>query len=297
MQIQHWIKTILIKWFVSEDDWVCEFFPGSGRDTRMWKRANAGVITVIEADTRYINQIIQRFIAKKFSPLPLILHVDIKGGTLNWEELEQTGIIVPPPPKHSYHPDSLKGTNHKNKYSVVSCFSGLDEAFTSLESVTNVIENAIKLLADDGYFIGIIPDSSSLFTKANKQGVEHNGIITISDFELLLPTNCSVQQTFENDLQPHPFTLKRKNEDSKNGMKLYLVHCPTFIRLCAQHGLLLIDMQNLADFYEEHKKIHESTLKKILGTTKVKQGNIQRLSLFTTFVFRKTCVTVSKNEK
>ena len=156
-----------------------------------------------------------------------------------------------------------------------------------------LLKNAASLLQPGGIFFGIMPDSSSLFTRANQQKIGESGVIKLSsgELELILPKGLSASTTFESFFQPAPLKLRVRGETRAS--HLYIVHCPTLLQLCAQEGLVMIEIQNLADFYEENRRIHQRTLKKILGSHQIHSRHTQQLSLFTFFAFRKGPVTTA----
>ena len=285
-QIDNWVRTVMIKWFVPEGSLVCEFYPGDGQDSGKWQRANVDHLTTIDQNELNIEKLIERCVRKKYEHLPLALVSDVSKQKIEWNNSQLLSWYSMEVDNLSVRPDIRNLLTHEGIYDAVSCFSGVDRAFTDITTAENLIYNASKLLKDGGTFFGIIPDSSVLFNRANKQKVEEDGIIKCNGFELILPKGHSVYDVFNSNLQKCPIFLRNPNEP-KNIKELFLVHCPTFISLCSKHNLMLLEIQNLQDFYEENRNIHSSTLKKMLGPIKIQIKDIQKFGLFACFSFRK----------
>ena len=297
-QFEHWVKAILIKSFIKENSWVCEFNPGDGKDAGKWQRAKVAHLTSIDNHQINLERLIDRYVRKNFPSLPLTLQFNICQHKIDWSQPQQLSIYTPSDTSNNnitVLPEVLALPTHAQKYSAVACFAGLDCAFTHPLGAETLIYNASQLLEDGGVFFGIMPDSSVLFTKANKQKITGGIIPSKVGYELVIPEGCTVQQAFDCEFQHLPFILRNTPPAPPNELPLYLVHCPTFIQICAKYGLMVLEIQNYVDFYEENRQFHDITLKKMMGALKIHSHHLQRLGLFTTFAFRKTTVSIPSN--
>ena len=294
LRIEHWVKTLLVQWFVKDGDWACEVFPGVGSDLGKWQRANVGQYTVIEPNKQNLKQLYKACLTKSFKNFPLIIQTELSEKLLPFDKHPSHLPIITSFRSKSQEGEtqlniSPKALNepHCNKYQVVSCFQGFEGVFQSEIQVKYFLANVSQLLKVGGYFVGIMTDSSSLFTKAHKKS-NASKVITSEDkgFELHMPFDSAVE-SFQELISTLPFILKIREDSKELKSNLYLVHCPTFIKLCREVGLDLIEIQNIQDFYEENRKLHEITLKKILNGIKPKPIHLSRLSLFSSFVFQK----------
>jgi hypothetical protein len=295
-QIENWIKSVMISWFITEGSWVCELYPGTGEEAGKWQRAKIQHLTVIDTSKDNLNAVLQRYERKKFANMPLTLLFD-PTEEISWDQpIEQLPIYSPDPPITNAAFKILPSVlteSHQQKYQAVACFHGTGVAFREEESANRFIANISALLAPGGIFMGLMADSSALFTRVHKQkSIE--GVIRGEDFELVMP-NHSATESFASYFQKYPFVFRTDSSSKEPAQSfLYLVHCPTFIRICAKHNLRMVEIINLAEFYEENRKPHENTLKKMLGVLKVHPRHLVRLGLFTMFAFQKSEVSLSQ---
>jgi mRNA (guanine-N7-)-methyltransferase len=301
-QIENWVKSVMISWFVSEGSWVCELYPGTGEEAGKWQRAKIQHLTVIDTSKENLEAVIQRYERKKFPHMPLTLLAD-PTSSISWNlPIDQLPVHIPARPltnpSFQVFPEAMS-ESHSEKYHVVACFHGTGLAFREETHADTFIENISASLMPGGIFMGLMADSSALFTRVHKTKSQE-GIIRAAtdDFELVMP-NQSATESFAGYFQKNPFIFRPDNvgKDQPTQSYLYLVHCPTLIRICAKHNLRMVEIINLHEFYEENRKLHENTLKKMLGALKVHGKHIVRLGLFTMFAFQKTEVSLADNNK
>lgn len=293
-QLEHWIKSVLITCFVKEDAWVFEVNSGDGSEIGKWQRAKIQQLTAADKDENNLIKLLDRSIRKRYTALPFTLKCDISTERIDWSNIEAMPTFNIP--ENFLTDESLPkllpnvtDQPHMGRYDSVACFTGL--AFHHEETALTLIKNVSDLLKEGGFFFGIMPDSSVLFTKAHNQQTV-NGVVKGEDYEIAFP-NGNVTEFFQDYFQPKPITFRAFTEPNKEVKEasLYLVHCPTLIKICAQNNLAMIEIQNLAEFYEENRKLHENNLKKILGTLKVHGKHTLRLGFYTMFAFQKRPVS------
>ena len=294
LRIEHWVKTLLIQWFVKDGDWVCEVFPGAGLDLGKWQRANVGHYTIIEPNKQNLKQLYKACLSKAFKNFPLIVQTELTEKLLPFDR-HPSHLPLITSFRSKTHDDAQlnilpKALNepHHNKYQMVASFQGFEGAFQTEQQLKYFVANVAQLLKVGGYFAGIMTDSANIFTKAHKK-TSASKVISSEGFELHMPFDSAVE-SFQERISSLPFVLKFRESATDNKelrSNLFLVHCPTFIRICREMGLDLIEIQNIQDFYEENRKVHETTLKKCLAGSKPKSVHLSRLNLFASFIFQK----------
>jgi len=167
----------------------------------------------------------------------------------------------------------------------VCCFNGMQFCFEDKDKAYKFFENVASVFLKSGgyFFFGILPDSSSIWYKAQKV------ILGRTDKTL--------------SIKGELYTIQFPNEDfnyfgTKYIMKMegnveqeeYLVHFPTLVSIAESVGLSMLEISNLTEFYEDHRKNYGELLKS-LGVLN-KQGKIEPqqkdlIGLFTTFCFQK----------
>jgi len=145
------------------------------------------------------------------------------------------------------------------------------------------LKNVASGLKPGGYFFGIVPDSSAIWYKAQK----------------VSPGKADKSLSIKGELYTIHFAHEEFNyfgtqysirmEGSPEQME-YLVHFPTLVSVAESVGLTMLEITNLAEFYEDHRKNYADHLK-ALGVLN-KQGKIEPqqkelIGLFTTFCFQK----------
>jgi len=256
---QNWVKTILISELVESNETVAELYCGPGLETGKWERSKIKKYygfdhsqeSLIEAESKWKQKSCPY--AAEFIKLQLTT--------------ERIDLYI-------------NNSNISNTlFDVVSCFDGMQNAFTDYDRANTFIKNASSKLKVGGFFFGIVPDSSSIWYKSQK--------VTSG-----LPCVKSSLFSIEFDSEIFNFFGSKYNLSMKDGSKIQenLIHFPSFINLCKSHDLVLVEATNLNDFYEENKKNYESKLKQcgvLVGKNKIDPAQMELISLYTTFIFVK----------
>uniref|UniRef100_A0A453CGV0 mRNA (guanine-N(7))-methyltransferase n=1 Tax=Aegilops tauschii subsp. strangulata TaxID=200361 RepID=A0A453CGV0_AEGTS len=114
--------------------------------------------------------------------------------------------------------------------------------------------NVSSLLKPGGYFFGIIPDSSTIWTKYQKNvEASHNkGLKVVPNS--IRSDNYTI--TFEIEEEKFPFFGKKYQLKFANEAMFEnhcLVHFPSLMRLAREAGLEYVEIQNLTEFYDDNR--------------------------------------------
>ncbi|GJN02289.1 hypothetical protein PR202_ga19623 [Eleusine coracana subsp. coracana] len=167
------------------------------------------------------------------------------------------------------------------------------QADVSEERARKLLSNVASLLKPGGYFFGLIPDSSTIWTKYQKNvEASHNkGLKTVPNS--IRSENYTI--TFEVEEEKFPFFGKKyqlKFATEAMFDNHCLVHFPSLMRLAREAGLEYVEIQNLTEFYDDNRTQFAPMLGscgasfidsrgKLLGRTH------DILGLYSTFVFQK----------
>lgn len=289
-QAEHWVKSVLLLCLVQEGDVCCELFAGKGGDVGKWMAAKPRHLTVVGRSEAEMKQLQQRCMAKGYPLLPQCAVSDLFFDEEEWPTLGYGSLHSAESARREHR---LEGS-HKHQYDVVGCFRGMDQAFRQEQTARRLLATAAAALRDGGTFVGIMTDSSNLFTRAHKRKWKSD-LIEGEGFQLRMPPGGAAA-AFASPHNAAPFQLRvqkqRKREAKFDGRELqrdlFLVHCPTLLRLCRELGLELVEIQGMGEFVEENKKRHQFLFDKLLGAgTKFSASHIHHLSLYCVFVFKK----------
>ncbi|KAF3336223.1 mRNA cap guanine-N7 methyltransferase 2 isoform X2 [Carex littledalei] len=180
---------------------------------------------------------------------------------------------------------------------IVCCLHHLELCFESEEKARKLVQNVSSLLKPGGYFFGIVPDSSTIWTKYQKnvEASLHKGGGTKSN---ILPNYIRSENyviTFEVEEDKFPsfgkrYQLKFANEASFHSH--CLVHFPSLIRLAREAGLEYIEIQNLTEFYDDNRAQFAGLLSNYAPNLLDPRGKLlprsfDILGLYSIFVFQK----------
>jgi mRNA (guanine-N7-)-methyltransferase len=166
-QLEHWIQEVLIADLVSPGSSVCDF-GCSGVDVGKWVRAKIRNYVGLSQSGESLNFAKERWAHKNY---PFEAHwriCDPSRDSIPWTE---GGAQTMDLTEHGEHPEWNVPLGGKGQFDSVVCFYGLEQAFQHESSARRMISAASSLLKPGGYFFGIVPDSSSLFTRAHKKAV------------------------------------------------------------------------------------------------------------------------------
>jgi len=166
------------------------------------------------------------------------------------------------------------------QYNHVCCFEGLDEVLDSEEAIAKLFKNVYSLLKEGGYFFGIVQDSASIWSQAQKS------LLKTAKLPKIQSKNSLIQfydTDFPNIGCKYSWTIDKKTSN------YYLVHVQTFRKMAQKHGFVVLSLQNFNEFYEDHKKNFLDLLNRAVPKDKltVEPEHRQVIGFFTTFVFQK----------
>ncbi|KYQ93507.1 hypothetical protein DLAC_06204 [Tieghemostelium lacteum] len=264
---ENWVKTILISELVETGNSLAEFYCGQGLDTGKWERSKIRKYygfdhakeSLVESETKWLQRK-QPYEAE-------FIEIDLTTDDIN-EKLREKET-----PQQTIEFDS------------VACFEGLQHSFLNQDTANQFIENASNRLKVGGYFFGIMPDSSSIWYKSQKEAATGSGLPTVKSALFNIDFDSDIFDFFG---CKYHLSLKDGNTYTEN-----LIHFPSFINLCKNHNLILVEATNLAEFYEENKKNYESKLQQarvLVGKGKIEPAQMDLISLYTTFIFVKEII-------
>ncbi|XP_072992338.1 mRNA cap guanine-N(7) methyltransferase 2 isoform X2 [Typha latifolia] len=147
---------------------------------------------------------------------------------------------------------------------ICCCLHHLQSSFQSEERARSFLRNVAALLKPGGYFFGVTIDSSTIWTKYQKNvEASHN---KGSGLKPNAVTNCIRSEnyviTFEVEEEKFPFFGKKYQLKFANDLTPEthcLVHFPSLIRLAREAGLEYVEIQNLTEFYDDNRLTAERT--------------------------------------
>ncbi|KAI4330304.1 hypothetical protein MLD38_028602 [Melastoma candidum] len=267
-------KAALLKIFVHPYASACELYCGTGLEAERWEEAHIGHYTGIDAADSGI--------------------ADRREA---WESLRKcytTDFFQIDPCTEEVGSHFV---DNDNQADLVCCLQHLQLCFESEDKVRKLLHNVASLLKPGGYFLGITPDSSTIWAKYQKN-VEayHNRIASMKPG--IVP-NCirseSYMITFEVEEEKFPSFGKKYQlmfAGEISGENHCLVHFPSLIRLAREAGLEYIEIQNLTEFYDDNRSIFSGILAGSISNFVDPRGRLlprsyDLLGLYTTFIFQK----------
>uniref|UniRef100_A0A1D1ZCH9 mRNA (guanine-N(7))-methyltransferase n=1 Tax=Anthurium amnicola TaxID=1678845 RepID=A0A1D1ZCH9_9ARAE len=167
-------------------------------------------------------------------------------------------------------------------------------SFESEERARSLLRNVSVLLKPGGYFLGITPDSSMIWTKYQKNvEASHN---KGSSMKPNVVPNCIRSENyiinFEAEDEKFPLFGKKYHLKFANDIPSEthcLVHFPSLIRLAREAGLEYVEIQNLTEFYDDNRAQFAGMLFSFVDPRgRLLARSFDILGLYTTFVFQKT---------
>ncbi|KAH9298228.1 hypothetical protein KI387_029910, partial [Taxus chinensis] len=237
-------------------------------------------------------------IHKPSNRLEITIH-DLSASALN-EAREQWEYHRRPYPAEFYELDPCApnlASNLPDKSiptDIVCCLRNLQDCFGSEDYARSLLQNVSSLLKPGGYFFGITADSSTIWSKYQKavEGAMKAGSLRVNGMLPRVRTEHYVI-TFEDD-RFTPFGMKYQLQfsDGLPSQAQLLVHFPSLIGLATEVGLEYVEIQNMLDFYEDHRSELAGILQITCGSLQDNKGRLSHrthdvLSLFTTFIFQK----------
>ncbi|XP_011077238.2 mRNA cap guanine-N7 methyltransferase 2 [Sesamum indicum] len=272
------VKTALINIFVSPYATVCDLYCGKVPDEAKWDEAQIGHYIGIDVATSGVSEVREAWESRRKAYTSEFLEFDpcIEEVDLYWK-------------------------NKENQADIVFCMQHLPLCVETEEKVRRLLHNVSSLLKPGGYFLGITPDSSTIWSKYQKNVEAYHN--KSAGMKPNIFPNCirseSYMITFEVEEEKFPFFGKKYQLKFAGDMSAEthcLVHFPSLIRLAREAGLEYVEIQNLTEFYDDNRAQLAGKLMAPLmdaGHNLVDQRGrlLQRsydvLGLYTTFIFQK----------
>ncbi|KAL5075541.1 hypothetical protein RYX36_014525 [Vicia faba] len=267
-------KMALIKIFAHPYATVCDLYCGGGADTDKWLDALIGHYIGIDVSSSGIHQIRQAWESNR------------KSYTADFFQLD--------PSTESFEINLEK---KRNTVDFVCCLQHLQLCFETEEKAQRLLQNVSFLLKPGGYFLGITPDSSTIWAKYQKnvESYHNKG----SSMKANIVPNCIRTEnytiTFEVEEEKFPLFGKKYQLKFANDVSAEthcLVHFPSLIRLAREAGLEYVEIQNLTEFYDDNRAQLGGLLTNYAPNLLDIRGRLlprsyDALGLYTTFIFQK----------
>ncbi|KAL3626681.1 hypothetical protein CASFOL_029453 [Castilleja foliolosa] len=228
------VKTALINIFVSPYATVCDLYCGKVPDEEKWDEAQIGHYIGIDVATSGVSEVREAWESRRKSYTSEFLEFDpcIEDVALHWK-------------------------NKENQADIVFCMQHLPLCVETEEKLKRLLHNVSSLLKPGGYFLGITPDSSTIWTKYQKnvEAYHNKGGGTKPNIFPNSIRSESYTITFEIEEEKFPFFGKKyqlKFAGDMSGETHCLVHFPSLIRLAREAGMDYIEIQNLTEFYDDN---------------------------------------------
>ncbi|XP_020178774.1 mRNA cap guanine-N(7) methyltransferase 2 isoform X1 [Aegilops tauschii subsp. strangulata] len=264
-------KAALIKIFAFPYATVCDMYCNGGADTEKWADAQAGRYIGIDASASAVSSDDRELWENKWKPFTTEF-IELNPSADDFEaRLQEKGIQA----------------------DIVCCMQNLQLCFESEEHAKKLLNNVSSLLKPGGYFFGIIPDSSTIWTKYQKNvEASHNkGLKVVPNS--IRSDNYTI--TFEIEEEKFPFFGKKYQLKFANEAMFEnhcLVHFPSLMRLAREAGLEYVEIQNLTEFYDDNRTQFAPMLGSCGANLVDPRGKLiarsyDILGLYSTFVFQK----------
>lgn len=273
-RLYEFAKTALIRIFVSPYATVCDLYSGAGADADKWEDAQIGHYIGIDVPSSGIADAREAWESQT------------KPYTAEFLELDPCTENL-----ETHLKDKGKAAD------VVCCLQHLQLCFESEERAGSLLRNVSSLLRPGGYFFGITPDSSTIWTKYQKNvEASHNKGIGLKSNAV---PNCirseNYVMTFEVEEEKFPLFGKKyqlKISDDTASEIHCLVHFASLIRLAREAGLEYVEIQNLTEFYDDNRAQFAGMLHSFGPYFVDPRGRLlprtyDALGLYATFVFQK----------
>jgi hypothetical protein len=145
------------------------------------------------------------------------------------------------------------------KKKAVLMFRGIGQACGSSTHMNALLEWIGEQLDDGGVFVGLMLDSSAVWTMLNKPAAGSDAPFrrTIRDAHGIWSVDVlssDIHRFGTRIAVGWPSSARKRVEQT------YLVHFSSMIRAARRHHLHLIDMVNVREFYEDHRKHYRELL-------------------------------------
>ncbi|KAE8648836.1 hypothetical protein Csa_008498 [Cucumis sativus] len=267
-------KTALIKIFSHPYVTVCDLYCARGADAEKWDETQISHYIGIDESTSGIGQMREAWESQKKAYTAEFFEVDPCVENIETQLKDKTETV-----------------------DRVCCLQHLQMCFETEERARRLLHNVSALLKPGGYFFGITPDSSTIWAKYQKNVEAYHN--RSAGMKPNIVPNCirseSYMISFEVEEEKFPlfgkkYQLKFANDPSAETH--CLVHFPSFIRLAREAGLEYIEIQNLTEFFDDHRAQLADMLMNFGQNILDPRGRLlprsyDVLGLYTTFIFQK----------
>ncbi|XP_061358271.1 mRNA cap guanine-N7 methyltransferase 2 isoform X2 [Gastrolobium bilobum] len=267
-------KMALIKIFAHPYATVCDLYCGGGFDAERWVDAQIGHYIGIDGSSSGIDQMREAWERHRKSYTAEFFEIDPCTENIEMHLEEKT-----------------------NTADFVCCLQHLQLCFETEEKAQRLLHNVSSLLKPGGYFLGITPDSSTIWAKYQRNVEAYHN--KSSSMKPNIVPNCirteNYMITFEVEEEKFPFFGKKYQLKFPNDVSAEthcLVHFPSFIRLAREAGLEYVEIQNLTEFYDDNRAQLAGLLMNYVPNLLDPRGKLlprsyDALGLYTTFIFQK----------
>ncbi|XP_020213824.1 mRNA cap guanine-N7 methyltransferase 2 isoform X2 [Cajanus cajan] len=266
-------KMALINIFAHPYATVCDLYCGDA-DADKWVDAQIGHYIGIDASSSGIEQMREAWESHRKSYTAEFFQVDPCAENIETRLEEKTSVA-----------------------DVVCCLQHLQLCFETEEKARKLLQNVSSLLKPGGYFLGITPDSSTIWAKYQRNVEAYHN--KSSSMKPNIVPNCirteNYMITFEVEEEKFPLFGKKYQLKFANDVSAEthcLVHFPSFIRLAREAGLEYVEIQNLTEFYDDNRAQLAGLLTHYVPNLLDPRGRLlprsyDALGLYTTFIFQK----------
>ncbi|TMW95103.1 hypothetical protein EJD97_009380 [Solanum chilense] len=268
------VKNVLISIFVSPYATVCDMYCGKVPDVEKWDEAQIGHYIGIDVETSGVNEVKEAWESQRKAYTSEFLELDpcIEDIDSFWKDKEKQADVV-------------------------FCMHNLQACFDSEEKARRLLHNVSALLKPGGYFLGITPDSSTIWAKYQKNVEAYHN--RSGGMKPNIVPSCIRSEnymiTFEVEEEKFPFFGKKyqlKFASDISAETQCLVHFPSLLRLAREAGLEHTEIQNLTDFYDDNRAQFLGMLQDAGHNFFDPRGRLlprsyDVLGLYTTFIFQK----------
>eukprot|EP01052_Picozoa_sp_SAG31_P031629 SAG31_NODE_3371_length_4353_cov_3.023507_4_plen_263_part_00 len=195
------------------------------------------------------------------------------------------------------------------RFDAVVCFNSKLQACWGREAnARTFLANAAGRLVPGGYFFGFLADSSHIWKRAQKelekkeknlegQATEAGSAGDAAGFEVVgnLSRISFKDGHFAHFGCTYELAVDRDPKDPNQwatGVRQFLVHFPSLLRLAREVGLQCVTLSNFHEFFEDYRQLYGNMLAKlgVLQTERDKQLDKEQLELimlYAVFVFQK----------
>lgn len=268
-------KMALIKIFAHPYATVCELYCGEASDAHKWLDSQIANYIGIDVSSSAIEQIRQS-----------LGDNNNKSCTTHFFHLDPSTENI-----------EMRLEDKTNTVDFVCCLQHLQLCFETEEKARRLLQNVSSLLKPGGYFLGITPDSSTIWAKYQKNVESYHN--RSSSMKPNIVPNCIRTEnytiTFEVEEEKFPLFGKKYQLKFANDVSAEthcLVHFPSLIRLAREAGLEYVEIQNLTEFYDDNRAQLTGLLTNYAPNLLDTRGRLPPrsydvLGLYTTFIFQK----------